>query len=68
MTELELALKEVEEAVRNGDPENREEALKLIELAVKIKNMSDNPELDELVDAFVDWINLCGLPAVFNRR
>jgi hypothetical protein len=67
MTELELALKEVEEAVRNGEPENREEALKLLELAAKVKSISDSPDLDELVDAFVDWINLCGLPVIFRR-
>ncbi len=49
-------IEEVKQALEQGRPENREELYDLLALASKVSRISN---LQELADAFVDWLIMC---------
>ena len=53
---MEDIIREVELVLEQGRPENREELYDLLALASKVSQISN---LQELADAFVDWLIMC---------
>ena len=51
-----MIIEEVKQAFEQGRPENREELYDLLALASKVSRISN---LQELADAFVDWLIMC---------
>lgn len=49
-------IEEVKQALEQGRPKNREELYDLLALASKVSRISN---LQELADAFVDWLIMC---------
>jgi len=56
MTMEDMIIEEVKQALEQGRPENREELYDLLALASKVSRISN---LQELADAFVDWLIMC---------
>lgn len=51
-----MIIEEVKQALEQGRPESREELYALLALASKVSRISN---LQELADAFVDWLIMC---------
>ena len=51
-----VIIEEVKQALEQGRPENREELYALLALASEVSRISN---LQELADAFVDWLIMC---------
>lgn len=51
-----MIIEEVKQALEQGRPESREELYALLALASQISRISN---LQELADAFVDWLIMC---------